>query len=52
MITLQFFNGLNWVAVSTWNNESMAWISLSGDDFCYRTVNEVGEVLTDKNVRK
>ncbi len=52
MITLQFFNGLNWVTISSWNNETMAWISLGGDDYGYRTVNEAGDILTDKSVRK
>lgn len=49
MIKLQYFNGKKWVDVSTWQNETIAWISLGGDDFNYRTVDEQGNVLTDKS---
>ena len=48
MVILQYFNGKEWVYVSTWNNEDMAWISLGGDDFNYRTVDQNGNVLTSK----
>ena len=49
MIELQYFNGTEWVKVSTWANENIAWISLGGDDYNYRTVDEKGNVLTDKS---
>lgn len=49
MITLEYFNGTKWVKVSTWATEAMAWISLGGDDYNYRTVDEKGTVLTDKS---
>lgn len=50
MITLQYFNGKEWVDCNDWSNEDLAWISLGGDDFNYRTVHkESGEVLTDKS---
>ena len=52
MITLEYFNGNEWVFVSTCTNESIAWISLGGDDFNYRTVDENGNVLTDKSSKK
>jgi hypothetical protein len=48
MIELQYFNGVEWATVSTWANEWMAWVSLGGDDYNYRTVGEDGKVLTDK----
>lgn len=48
MVQLQYFNGKEWVDVSTWQNEAMAWISLGGDDFNYRTVDSTGKVLTSK----
>lgn len=49
MITLEYFNGVKWVFVSNWANEAMAWISLGSDDFNYRTVDQFGNVLTDKS---
>jgi hypothetical protein len=50
MIELQYFNGKEWVTVEIFYNERIAWISLGGDDFNYRTVDENGKVLTDKSV--
>lgn len=50
MVTLQYFNGEKWVDCGNFGNENIAWISLGGDDFNYRTVDkESGEVLTDKS---
>jgi|LGOV01.1.fsa_nt_gb expansin (peptidoglycan-binding protein) len=49
MIKLQYFNGKEWVDVSEWHNEAMAWISLGDDNFNYRTVDVNGNVLTDKS---
>jgi hypothetical protein len=49
MIELQYFNGTEWTTVSTWANEWMAWVSLGGDDYNYRTIDENGKVLTDKS---
>lgn len=49
MVELQYFNGTEWTVVSTWNEEWMAWVSLGGDDYNYRTVDENGKVLTDKS---
>lgn len=50
MINLEYWNGGQWVYVSEWTIEPMAWISLGGDDFNYRTVDaETGKVLTDKS---
>ena len=49
MITLEYWNGKEWVKTGTWANEWMAWVSLGGDDFNYRTVDENGKVLTDKS---
>lgn len=48
MITLQYFNGKEWVDVSTWSDEVWAWMSLGGDDHGYRTIDSNGKVLTDK----
>ena len=54
MIKLEYFNGNEWVSAGdTWHSEAMAWISLGGDDYNYRTVdNETGEVLNDKSEDK
>lgn len=50
MITLQYFNGKEWIDCGNFINEQIAWISLGGDDYNYRTVHkESGEVLTDKS---
>ncbi len=49
MIKLQYFNGTEWITVSTWASEWMAWVSLGGDDYNYRTIDENGKVLTDKS---
>lgn len=49
MITLEYFNGEQWIAISKWPNERLAWISLASDNENYRTVDENGKVLTDKS---
>lgn len=49
MIQLQYFNGKEWITVSSWPNEMIAWISLGGDNYNYRTIDENGKVLTDKS---
>lgn len=49
MVVLQYFNGKEWVKVSTWVNEHLAWVSLGGDDYNYRTIDKNGKVLTDKS---
>jgi hypothetical protein len=46
MIELQFFDGNNWVPAGNFYTERSAWISLGGDNFNYRTVDENGDVLT------
>jgi expansin (peptidoglycan-binding protein) len=52
MISLEYFNGKEWVHVSKWMNERIAWVSLGGDDRNYRTVDEHGFVLTDKSSKE
>lgn len=49
MITLQYFDGTEWVYVDEFYNEKIAWVTLGGDDFNYRTIDENGNVLTDKS---
>lgn len=49
MITLQYFNGKDWVYAGQFHNEEFAWISLGGDDLDYRTIDSNGNVLTDKS---
>lgn len=49
MITLEYFNGEEWVKAGSFTNEKIAWLSLGGDYFNYRTVDENGKVLTDKS---
>ena len=49
MIKLQYFNGTEWITVSAWGNEQIAWSTLGGDDYNYRTIDEDGKVLTDKS---
>lgn len=52
MITLQYFNGKEWVTVGEYLNEKIAWITLGGDDYNYRTIDANGNVLTDKSNKK
>ena len=49
MIELEYFNGTEWIKVSEWPNEYIAWVSLGCDTYNYRTVDESGKVLTDKS---
>lgn len=49
MVVLEHFNGERWIFVSEWLTESMAWASLGGDDFNYRTLDSEGNILTCKN---
>ena len=49
MIKLQYFNGTDWVDCGRFGHDCLAWISLGGDDFNYRTIDENGEVITDKS---
>ena len=46
MIELQYFNGTEWIKVGTWGNEEIAWATLGGDNYNYRTIDEDGKVLT------
>lgn len=53
MVTLQHFNGTEWVDCGEFHNEKIAWISLGGDDYNYRTVDKnTFQVLTDKSPDK
>jgi expansin (peptidoglycan-binding protein) len=49
MVILEYFNGKEWVFVSRWVAEHLAWISLGGDDYNYRTKDVTGNILTDKS---
>ena len=52
MVLLEYFNGNVWVPAASFPfyNEEIAWISLGGDDFNYRTIDkDTGAVLTDKS---
>lgn len=52
MVNLEYLDGDEWVSAypRPFYSETMAWLSLGGDDFNYRTVDdETGEVLTDKS---
>lgn len=51
MIELQYFNGKEWVYVSEWISEHLAWISLGSDNYNYRTVDQDGNVLTDNSLK-
>jgi len=50
MITLEYFDGDEWVPAGTFYTEWAAWVSLGGDDENYRTLDENGNVLTDKSL--
>jgi len=49
MVKLEYYNGKEWIEVDVYNNETIAWVALGGDDFNYRTVDEQGNILTDKS---
>ena len=49
IIELQYFNGTEWIKVGTWGNEEIAWSTLGGNDYNYRTIDEDGKVITDKS---
>ena len=51
MITLEYFNGKEWVRAGEFHSEHIAWISLGGVNLNYRTVNEDGKVLTDTSIK-
>jgi len=54
MIQIEYFDGKDWIpAGDPWHSEHIAWISLGGDDYNYRTVDtETGKVLTDKSKKE
>lgn len=49
MIRLQYLSKGRWIDVSEWCNELTAWLSLGSDNFNYRTIDEDGNILTDKS---
>ena len=48
-IYLQYWNGKAWIPCGHFWSEFAAWISLGGDNRNYRTVDALGNVLTDKS---
>lgn len=53
MVNLEYWNGGQWTYVSEWPVEHLAWISLGGDDWNYRTVEaDTGKVITDKSANE
>ena len=48
MVTLQYQNGPEWIDCGQFHSEAIAWMSLGGDDFGYRTIDADGLCLTDK----
>lgn len=50
MVELEYFNGTEWTKTDglKWTSEKLAWISLGSDNLNYRTVDELGGVLTTK----
>ena len=50
MVRLEYWNGEKWILCGQWHSEHLAWISLGGDDYNYRTVHyKTYEVITDKS---
>ena len=52
MITLEYFNGIEWIEVGTWYSELSAWLSLGDDNDNYRILDEKGNVLTDRSIKE
>lgn len=50
MIKLEYWIGDKWVPAGEFHNEWTAWVSLGADNLNYRTVDEDGNVLTDKSL--
>jgi len=50
MIKLEHFDGNRWNYCGEFLAEWMAWMSLGTDSSNYRTIDEKGNVLTDKSV--
>lgn len=51
MIALEYFNGKEWIFVDKWYTEEIAWATLGSDNLNYRTIDENGKVLTDKQLK-
>lgn len=51
MVTLQYFNGTQWVDCGQFVNEKIAWMTLGGDNYNYRVIDINGNVLI-QNVGK
>ena len=47
MITLQFWDGLQWQEVGIYDDEDSAWQRSAPDRLNYRTISEGGMILTD-----
>lgn len=45
MVTLQWFDGENWVFIDEYSNELIAWITLGPDTYGYRVIDKDGNVL-------
>ncbi len=50
MVILQYLHRGKWVDCGEFYSDHLAWISLGGDDFNYRTIDrESGEVIVSKS---
>lgn len=45
MVTLQWFDGENWVFIDEYSNALIAWITLGPDTYGYRVIDKDGNVL-------
>ena len=44
---VEYFNGKEWVFVSSWTNAELGWATLGGDTFNYRLVDDEGNVIKE-----
>jgi hypothetical protein len=49
MIKIQYYDGSKWVPAGEFCNEMLCWVSLGDDNVNYRTIDENGNILTDKS---
>ena len=50
MVRLEYFNGKEWLLVEEWQNAEIAWVTLGGDTFNYRVVDEKGNVVKEDTI--
>lgn len=45
MFDLEYFNGIEWICISSWHNADLAWSSLGLDNYGYRVIDSNGNIV-------